>query len=576
MIELVFPPQWVPGNPYLSVPSLTGFLKENGYDVIQKDVNIESYEALLSKPTMTECYDQITEKIRQYEDKEKLNKEEKHHFSKLRFYANFADVVIEGLENAKKKIRSEFFGEYENLIYIRMALEMISCVYYPTVLAFSSYTMRYSHSSLNDVFNGIKDNRENPFLRIFKEVIVPDLLKSDPKLLGISIIGMSQVIPGLTIASLIKREAPYIHINVGGNIFSRFTHEPWRYKDLFRIVDSITIFEGEKALLELAEKIEREEDLRSVHNLIYQDENEKIRMNNITFIKDLDALPPPSFDGLNLDLYLSPVRILPILSSRGCYWGRCTFCTIPYGYGGPYRKRSIALLVEDLKILSEGYKTNYFEFVDECIHPNRMNKLSNKIIQEKLEIRWMAESRLEKQFTEELCQKMYEAGCRILYFGLESANSRVLNLMCKGTTKENIRQTLRNSSKAGIWNHIFLFFGFPTETEEEANETIEFVLNNKDKINSVAHSTFNLKKNSHVFLNKKKYGIRKIKITEQNFDLNFDYEVSIGMNQKEAARITEDFRKIVNKNLVALSADNRWFAPFAAGYLDAVSTDKLL
>jgi len=567
-VELVFPPQWVPGNPYLSVPSLTSFLKENGYDVVQKDVNIESYDALLSRAAMTECRDRIAEKIRQYKDKGKLNKEEKHHYSKLRFYANLSDVVIENLEDAKKKIRTEFFGEYENLIYIRMALEMISCVYYPTVLGFSTYTMRYSHSTLKDVFNGIKDNRENPFLRIFKDVIIPDLLKSNPGLVGISIIGMSQVIPGLTLASLIKKEAPDIHINVGGNIFSRFAHEPWRYRDLFSILDSITVFEGECALLELAEKIEGDGDLRSVHNLIYQDKNGKIRTNNVTFIKELDALPPPSFEGLNLNLYLSPAQILPILSSRGCYYGRCTFCTIPHGYGGPYRERSIGLVAEDLKILSERYKTKYVEFVDECIHPSRMKELSDKIVQEKLDIRWMAEARLEKQFSKELCQRMYEAGCRILYYGLEAANSRVLNLMCKGTTKENMRQTLRNSSEAGIWNHVFLFFGFPTETEEEANETIRFVLNNKDKINSVAHSTFNLKKDSQVFLNKEKYGIRKIKVIEQNFDLNFDYEVSTGMNQKEAARIDENFREMVSKNLVALSADNRWFAPFAAGYLD--------
>lgn len=567
-VELVFPPQWVPGNPYLSVPSLTAFMKENGYEVIQKDVNIESYDSLLTRATMMECYYHIIEKIRLYEKKGELNKEEKHYFNKLHFYENLSDIVIENIENAKKKIRSEFFGEYENLIYIRMALEMISCVYYPTVLGFSTYNMRYSHSSLKDVFDGIRDNRENPFLRIFNDVIIPDLLKSDPELLGISIIGMSQVIPGLTIASLIKKEAPHIHINIGGNIFSRFAHEPWRYKDLFRIIDSITVFEGECALPELAEKIEKDVDLRSIHDLIYQDENEKIRTNNITLIKDLDALPTPSFDGLNLDLYLSPARILPVLSSRGCYWGRCTFCTIPDGYGAPYRERSIALVMGDLKILSERYKTKYLEFVDECIHPSRMKELSNKIIQEKLDIRWMSEARLEEQFTEELCQKMYDAGCRILYYGLESANSRVLNLMRKGTTKKNMCQTLRNSSKAGIWNHVFLFFGFPTETEEEANETIEFVLNNKDKINSVAHSTFNLKKNSHVFLNKEKYGIREIKVIEQNFDLNFDYDMSTGMNQKEAERIAEDFREIVNKNLVALSADNRWFAPFAAGYLD--------
>ncbi|MFX0208019.1 MAG: B12-binding domain-containing radical SAM protein [Candidatus Hodarchaeota archaeon] len=567
-VELVFPPQWVPANPYLSVPSLTGFLKESGYNVIQKDVNIESYDALLSKSMLRGCYDKISEKIRQYEDKETLNKEQKHYFSKLRFYANLADVVLDNIENAKKKIRSEFFEGYQNLIYLRMALEMISCVYYPTVLGFSTYTMRYSYFSADDIFNGIWDNRENPFLGIFKDEIIPDLLRCDPKLLGISIIGMSQVIPGLTIAGLIKKEAPNIHINLGGNIFSRFAQEPWRYKDLFRIVDSITVFEGECALLELAEEIERGDDLRRVHNLVYQDENDEIRVNETTFIEDLNALPPPSFDDLNLDLYLSPARILPLLSSRGCYWGKCTFCTIPYGYGAPYRARNISLVVEDLKLLSERYKTKYFEFVDECVHPRRMEELSKKIIQEQLEIRWMAEAKLEKQFTKELCQKMHEAGCRILYFGLESANPRVLNLMCKGITIDDMRQTLRNSSEAGIWNHVFLFFGFPTETEEEANETIEFVLKNKDKIKSVAHSTFNLKKNSKVFVNKEKYSIQRIKVREQDFDLDFDYDVSTGINQKEAARIAEEFRRIVNENFVALSADNRWFAPFAAGYLD--------
>ncbi|MDP2844721.1 MAG: radical SAM protein, partial [Candidatus Methanoperedens sp.] len=355
----------------------------------------------------------------------------------------FGEYIIEEVDKAKKLIKNkEFFYDIEELFrafkILELGLKLASSAYYPTNLTFHSYDMRYSCRSSKDVLSAINDREENLFIDYFEKNTVPEVLKGKPELIGISIINTSQIIPGLTLANLIKKNNENIHINIGGSVFTRLINEISRNKELFSVFDSVIVHEGETALLSLIKHLSDEIDIKDIPNIIYK-KGQEIKVNEISSDgEDVNSLPTPCFDGLPLALYFSPELVLPVLSSRGCYWKRCAFCDHGYGYSGKYRPRNVELLYHDLEKLKNKYETSFFTFQDEGISSNLIGALSDRIIENKLDISWLADSRFEPAFSPELSDKLSNAGCKMLYFGLESGNERILRCMDKGIKKDNV------------------------------------------------------------------------------------------------------------------------------------------
>jgi radical SAM superfamily enzyme YgiQ (UPF0313 family) len=206
-------------------------------------------------------------------------------------------------------------------------------------------------------------------------------------------------------------------------------------------------------------------------------------------------------------------------------------------------------VVEDLEQLSATYHTHVFHFSDESIAPKRLNRLCDVILQNDLAILWMAFARAEQEFTPELCRKLYQAGCRMLAVGLESGCQRVLDFMNKGIKVQDTSQVVKNCSEADILINLFVMFGFPTETQKEAQETMQFVLDHRDNIDSISDSVFELDYQSSVYRDPEHYGITRIYYPEHaELALTFDYDVGKGMNQKEAQKVHDEFQdRIVKK-----------------------------
>ncbi|MDO9097080.1 MAG: radical SAM protein, partial [Candidatus Methanoperedens sp.] len=497
LTKLLFPPQWIPTQPYLSLPSLTAFLKANNCDVEQMDINVSFYDALLSKSGIRSFYERANLKFQELESKRELSSKLQKQYAALGSAILFSDQIINEVEPAKKilKNRKDFY-DIEELFrafkILELGLKLASSAYYPTNLTFHAYDMRYSCRSSKDVLAAVNDREENLFIDYFKKYTVPEVLGDKPELIGISIINTSQVIPGLTLANLIKKASPDTHINIGGSVFTRLVNEISRNKELFTVFDSVIVHEGETALLNLIKHLDNEFDISDISNLIYKNGTD-IKVNKLApHGEDINSLPTPCFDGLPLDRYFSPELILPVLSSRGCYWRRCTFCDHSFGYSGNYRPRDVDNLYNDLKALKNKYNTSFFTFQDEGLSPKLIGALSDKIAQNKMDISWLADSRFEQAFNPELSNKLSNAGCKMLYFGLESANDRILACMDKGIKKENALNICKYCTEAGIWTHLFLIFGFPTETRDEARETMDFILRNKKTIRSMSFGSFQL------------------------------------------------------------------------------------
>ena len=281
------------------------------------------------------------------------------------------------------------------------------------------------------------------------------------------------------------------------------------------------------------------DSLSTVPNLLHLDGRDVVQNRERVELR-FEELPHPDFDGLPMDKYLSPYPILPVLQSRGCYWGKCTFCTHSFVYGHRYGKQKTQAMVDELEKLMKKYNTKYFTFSDEAVSPHSLNDVSEEMIERGVEIRSLALLKFEKVMDEELFGKMKQAGFIFLMFGLESANDRVLALIDKGTTKEVEHDVLMKSHNAGIWNHSFLFFGFPTETRPEAQETIDFLRDNLQSIHSFGPGVFLLNRDSSCYQFPEKFSIEKIiEDPERNIAMNLDFVAKEGMSREEAVEMND-------------------------------------
>jgi hypothetical protein len=171
-----------------------------------------------------------------------------------------------------------------------------------------------------------------------------------------------------------------------------------------------------------------------------------------------------------------------------------------------------------------------------------MAALSDKLIESKMGISWLADSRFEPFFSDAVGKKISLAGCKMLYFGLESANDRVLKCMDKGIQKENVLRICKHCKDAGIWAHLFLIFGFPTETHKEARETMDFIISNNDMIRSISFGSFQLTRHSKVYENPSSFKVSKI-FHDNEIDLSlwYDCEISEGLSKKETDGVIREF-----------------------------------
>ena len=541
---LIFPAQWYPTQPYLSTPYLCAYLKEKGWDVSQRDFNIESYDNFLSPLLLEKAVTKMEGRLAALRDKKSFSVKEKSLMDVLATGIKFAPTIISGVDDAKLVMRtaSRFF-DFETYkqadMIIKSALKLVSDAYSPSILTLSTFESgTRAEESTQRAAEVTRNEDINPFLDLYEGVLLPSEQWEDYGLVGISIVGISQILPGLTLARLLKEKYPHLHITLGGPIFSVNARQLLGHPEFFQdFCHSIVTFEGEEPLHRLLTTLKKGSAFKDVPNLLFC-ENGKVALNEERVELRFEELPPPAFDGLPMDLYLSPYPIIPVLQSRGCYWGKCTFCTHSFIYGHRYGKQRTEQMVDELESLGKKYQTKYFTFSDEAVSPHSLNDVSEEITKRDLNIKSLALLKFEKVMDEQLFQRMRQAGFIFLMYGLESANDRVLSLIDKGTDQKTERDALEKSHKAGIWNHSFMFFGFPTETRDEAQDTISFLMKNLHSIHSFGPGVFLLNRDSSCYQYPEKFSITKIvQNPEANIAMNLDFEASSGMSRKEAVEM---------------------------------------
>lgn len=551
-VMLIFPPDWYPSEPYLSLPTLTAVLRAAGHTVVQKDVNLEMYDWYFSEDFLKRVLRRVPQQLDRLR---KLAKKRDLEDWERDLQLALCDLTRERIaelarraEEAKRVVRSQDFYDIDKLeaaiTTFREVTAAISLVYAPARICMPPMETDLSYKVYvsSEIMDAVQDQQVNVYRDVFEHLVKPAIEAEKPDVIGISIVLQQQLFSTMTFCALIKQHFPDIHITIGGNTVTRL-RDMLPQSPLFAYFDSAVFYEGETAFLQLVESVGAGRSLDGVPNVLYRDAA-GVHTSTLTYSENMEALPPPDFDGLPLDKYFLPNRILPYLATRGCYWGRCEFCDHGEGYTAGYRTKKIQQILDEVQQLRDKHGTRHFHFTDESYPPALFRKLCRGLIDRQMGIAWTTHMRYEKSLLDEpVWEDAKQSGLKYLHVGYESGNERVLKLMDKATTTDVITRSLQLSAKAGIWNHAMGFFGFPGETREEALDSIRFLAKNKDIVHSVGFGTFDLSRHTPVAKHPEKWGVTPYINPEWDLALDYYYTVKQGLSIEEAEQVFEEFER---------------------------------
>ncbi|MFC2114690.1 B12-binding domain-containing radical SAM protein, partial [Bacteroidota bacterium] len=386
---------------------------------------------------------------------------------------------------------------------------------------FSRYAERMgmSANSFDELWEILKN--EYTYIDNITLKILDDRLKEvKPKFVCLSVPFPGNLYSAFRCAQFIKTNYPDIKIVMGGgfpNTELRTISDP-RVFDFF---DYITLDDGE---LPLELLVSNRISSNKLFKRTFLRENEKVVYNNSSTINDYKRSDTgtPDYSDLLLDQYISVIEIANPMHSlwsdgrwnkltmaHGCYWAKCTFCDVSLDYIKAYEAVSAKLLVDRMEQIIAQNGERGFHFVDEAAPPALMKELAIEILKRKLIVSWWTNIRFEKSFTRDICLLLKASGCIAISGGLEVASDRLLALINKSVTVEQVARVCSHFTDAGIMVHAYLMYGYPTQTVQETVDSLEMVrqLFELGIIQSGYWHQFALTVHSPIGQNPSKYGI---------------------------------------------------------------------
>lgn len=373
---------------------------------------------------------------------------------------------------------------------------------------------------------------------VLAELALDAVRRHRPRLVLLSVPFPGAVYAALRIAQTIRREDPSITLALGGGFVNTELRELSEPR-LFDFVDVITLDAGERPLLALIDHLQgRRSRERLVRAFVREGEGDAARVRFISFPEPDIAFAEvgtPTWDGLPLSKYLSLLDMLNPMNrlwsdgrwnkltvAHGCYWKKCSFCDVSLDYISRYEGASATELVDRIeRIVAETGQTG-FHFVDEAAPPKALKALATELLRRRVQISWWGNIRFEKTFTPELAELLAESGCIAMSGGLEVASDRLLALMKKGVSVEQVARVTKGFSDAGILVHAYLMYGFPTQTVQDTVDALEYVrqLFEHGCIQSGFFHRFACTVHSPVGLNPEAYGITLVPLPPVSFAKN--------------------------------------------------------
>ena len=543
-VLLVTPPMIQLNTPYPATAYLTGFLrlhaKDLGLEVTQADASITLFLRLFSAPLVTRMAEELRRRAKAAGKRAAVPPPIAHFLAHAERYADTVEPTIRFLQRRDPSLAFRIVGR-----------------------AFLPEGPRF----------------EQTVDETLDELTRELLAEQRPDIVCVTAPFPGNVYGAFRMARTIRKASRDIKLILGGgwvNTELRSLRDP-RVFDYF---DYLTLDDGERPLLSLLQRL-RGRDTKLVRT--YVRKGNEVVLENDPMQHDIPQRDTgiPTYDGLPLDRYVSVMEMLnpmhrfwsdgrwnKITLAHGCYWKKCSFCDVSLDYIGRYDKPSTDLVMERIKALVAETGESGFHLVDEAAPPAGMRALAKRLLAEKLSITWWGNIRFEKTFTPELCRLLAESGCVAVSGGLEVASDRLLELMKKGVTVEQVARVTRAFTDAGIMVHAYLMYGFPTETEQDTVDALERVrqLFAAGCIQSAYWHRFSATAHSPIGLSPHEYGITlrpPANITFAHNDVDF-----VDPTGTDHDYLGTGLRKALYNYMhgVGLEDDVReWFEPRAGG-----------
>jgi radical SAM superfamily enzyme YgiQ (UPF0313 family) len=515
----IIPPMTQLNTPYPSTAYLTGFLRSRGFKAEQADLSIALALRLLSVPGLEAIHAQVSAlpskrhtpvtgffaehfesyrttiapaiRFLQGRDPSLAHRiASRHYLPEGPRFASLEQYIDDrrpesdaldwafgalGLQDRAKHIATLYLNDLADVI--RDAIDpRFEFVRYAESLAASQPTFDQLQTALSAPHNLVDAS--------LHALALEALSQYQPTLVLITAPFPGNVYGAFRIAQTTKQTHPATVTVLGGgycNTELRAMNEP-RVFDYF---DFVTLDAGERPLLALIEHLQNKRPLdQLVRTYTRKHHYVDFREPDIAFSES----GTPTYAGLPLHDYLSLLDMLnpmhrlwsdgrwnKLTVAHGCYWKKCSFCDVNLDYISRYDVATTDVLIGRIESLVRETGQTGFHFVDEAAPPKALKSLARALLQRKLDISWWGNIRFEKAFDAGLCRLLAESGCIAVTGGLEVASDRLLKLMKKGVSIEQVARVTRAFSDAGILVHAYLMYGFPTQTSQDTVDALEYV-----------------------------------------------------------------------------------------------------
>jgi Radical SAM superfamily len=518
---LITPPFTQLNTPYPATAYLKGFLNTKKASAFQMDLGIEVILELFSKQGLQNIFEHAalvsSSAIETSQNLQRI-------FSLQEEYIKTIESVIEFLQGKNQTLARQIcsgnflpqasrFEQLDDMEWAFGSMGMqdkakhlatlyledlsdfiIECV--DENFGFSRYAERLGRSanSFDEMYTYLQ--KETTYIDNITLKILEERLKEvQTKLVCISVPFPGNLYSAFRVANFIKKHFPNTKTSMGGG-FPNTELRDLKDKRVFEFFDFITLDDGELPVELLHQFVTSTRSYRAqsrdevlLKRTFLLENNEVVYVNNATQPDYKQSqVGTPDYSDLLLDKYISVIEIANPMHSlwsdgqwnkltmaHGCYWGKCTFCDISLDYIKVYEPIAAKLLVDRMEELIAQTGENGFHFVDEAAPPALMRELALEILRRNLTVTWWTNIRFEKSFTADLCVLLKASGCIAVSGGLEVASDRLLELIKKGVTVEQVAQVTRNFTESGIMVHAYLMYGYPTQTIKETVDSLEMV-----------------------------------------------------------------------------------------------------
>lgn len=509
-ILLITPPFTQLNTPYPATAYLKGFLKTKDIPAFQMDLGIEVILEIFSKDGLTEIFNSC---------QQPTTDNQQRIFALRQDYISTVDAVIEFLQGKNPTLARqicsgnflpeasrfdqmnddpEAFGWAFGSMGMQDKAKHLATLYLEDLsdfikecadenFGFSRYAERLGRSanSFDELYEYLQQ-KPTYIDGIALAILERRIEEIQPKLVLISVPFPGNLYSAFRCAQFLKANCPEIKVSMGGG-FPNTELRDLKDKRVFEFFDFITLDDGELPV-ELLHKAVCNKESEFKRTFLLENENVIYKNNTLQSDYKQSQIGTPDYSDLLLDRYISVIEIANPMHSlwsdgrwnkltmaHGCYWGKCTFCDISLDYIKLYEPIAAKTLVDRMEeIIAQTGETG-FHFVDEAAPPALMREVALEIIRRKLTVSWWTNIRFEKNFTADLCRLLKASGCIAVSGGLEVASDRLLDLIQKGVTVEQVAQITRNFTEAGIMVHAYLMYGYPTQTVQETVDSLEMV-----------------------------------------------------------------------------------------------------